>query len=92
MAPSMGDTPIHERIREVRERAGLKRGQCARAMGPGWDHSRWRRMELNERPPRAADMPRIAAVLGCTVAHLYGEQSAILELLRATNEAQDELG
>lgn len=74
--PAMGEIPLHRRIRDERIRAGLEPSHCARAMD--WHHSRWQRMETGERPIRAEDMPRIARILGCTVARLYGEQAFVV--------------
>ena len=62
----------HERITVERVLAGLTAIHCARAMG--WNHTKWQRVELGERPLTEEERPRVAQILGITLDRLLGQQ------------------
>ena len=58
------------RITELREAKGLSKTELARAMDV--DLAAEHRWETGEAMPRADKLPRLAALLGCSIDELYG--------------------
>lgn len=63
---------MQERIKEMRERAGLTQAQLAQRLGFESQSliSMW---ETGERTPRSEKLPELAQILGCTIGDLFGE-------------------
>ena len=59
------------RIGELREAAGLTKTEVAREMGV--DLAAVSRWDSGESMPRAAKLPKLAALLHCTIDELFGE-------------------
>lgn len=60
------------RIKELRQAAGLTQADLARRVGVNkCAVCRW---DSGKAMPRADKLPQLAAVLGCTVAALYGPE------------------
>lgn len=76
---------INEAIRAERERAGLSKAACARALsrlaGRRIHPSLWLRWESGEARVHADMMPHIAAILGVTLTRLYGCHAESLDQL-----------
>jgi len=62
------------RIKELRERLGISQSELARRMGV--KHPSVVQWENGEAMPAAAKLPRLAAVLECTIDELYQKPSA----------------
>ena len=58
------------RIKELREAAGLSQADVVRAMGV--DQAAVVRWEQGTVMPRAAKLPQLADLLGCTIDALFG--------------------
>lgn len=58
------------RIKELREAAGLSQADVVRAMGV--DQAAVFRWEQGLAMPRAAKLPQLADLLGCTIDALFG--------------------
>lgn len=61
------------RIKELREAAGLTQAEVARVMGV--DPAAVARWDTGQLLPRAAKLPRLADLFGCTIDALYGRES-----------------
>lgn len=59
------------KIRELRETAGLSKTDVAREMGV--DLAAVSRWDSGESMPRAAKLPKLAALFHCTIDDLFGE-------------------
>lgn len=61
---------MKDKIRTLRERAGLTQGQLARMLGLKSPNTvtNW---ESGTRMPRTAQLPQLAAALGCTIDELF---------------------
>lgn len=59
------------RIGELRKAAGLTKTEVARAMEV--DLAAVIRWDTGKAMPRAAKLPKLAALLGCTIDDLFGE-------------------
>lgn len=61
------------KLRELRERAGISMSELARVMDV--DLAAVSRWESGEAMPRAAKLPKLADLFGCTIDALYGRDS-----------------
>lgn len=61
-------------VKELRERSGMTQAQLAEKMGTSQGAvALW---ETGARMPRADKLPKLAEVLGCSVADLFNTESA----------------
>lgn len=60
------------RIKELREAAGISQAELVRAMGV--DQAAVFRWENGQTMPRAAKLPQLADLLGCSIDDLFGRE------------------
>lgn len=69
------------RLERARSVAGLNKNQLARAVGTSWQHiDHWERDKV---APSMPSLHRLAGVLGVTVSHLLGEETAAQSVTEA---------
>ena len=61
------------KIKDLRERAGISKTELARIMGV--DVAAVCRWDSGDAMPRAAKLPKLADVLGCSIDALFGRES-----------------